>query len=345
MGVWNALWSVDKPVVGVSANPQGVLAAPVGTIAVRECDGTVYRKLGGGSTAYGWYIMAQPDGILPWTLEPRGNTTSTFVQGVAGPNITGNPNVVMFGAPVSSNGGAVAVTGRQRQWNSGQTTTALNNKALWVPTTIQGAPYQTISNPEGLASLQTYDWACDIMPAPKSSTGSTDVPLANCRIWIALLTQNTGLQASGGMGNSDSMAAAFVTSLGVAQPLHGIGWRFSPAAPDVNWQAITTNNNGAAYAQTATDSGVVVASTLYRLRMRFVLVAGVPTVLASVNDGTEIAITLNVGPGGLPGAGVKQAAQMVPYVAVENLSGVGGRASVALSTMTLWMGKGTDLTC
>ncbi len=341
MSQWGALWALDSPVKTTAVNPQGVLAAPVGTIAVRPCDGAMFMKRGGGSTAFGWYL-------LPSDTDPRCvNVSGQFAAGAqinAGynPNAlpwAGNTNINIVTRPALS--GSNAYFPNDRMWTSGFTSVALNNIGLWrtTGTVDAGFPYNCIGGAGlGLDEQMEWDFSIDICTTPRDNPAGSGTTLAEMRAWVALLSQNNVIQLSGGMGTSDLLYTAFPSSLVLGGSLYGAAFRFSTVAGDTQWAAVTANDNGVA-AQTVTPVGpVVLADSVYRLRLRFVVVAGVPTIFASVDDGTETTITANVGTRVSPAAKVNM--PLLPYVSIQNLNGGGLRKSLGWSRLCLTWGKG-----
>src|SRR5687767_8345384 len=130
MSVWNALWSADGAVKTISGtgSPQGSLAAPVGTFAVRPCDGAVYLKTGGGSTAYGWYLFNSPQWI---NWQPR------FMAAGNRLIVNGSSQTIDCGAATLINGflpqfsTAGSSFSPKRQYCGGYTTAVANNSFLY----------------------------------------------------------------------------------------------------------------------------------------------------------------------------------------------------------------------
>ncbi len=330
-----------------TVHPQGVQDAPggVGSLYINLTNGQRYRKLGGGTTAFGWYL--EPDPLNANYILIQGRFASGAQnQSTVSPNAlayAGNCNVNIPTRPAKT--GSATYFANDRLYTSGFTSTALNNIGLWKcsGTIDAGFPYSPVGGAAlGPTELMPWDFSIDVITTPRDSPAGVGTTLADMRAWIAILAQNgAGIQASGAMGNVDLIYTGFPTVMAVNGGLYGVAWRFSTAAGDTKWTLCTANDNGAVAAQTATPIGAnVAADTTYRLRARLNVVAGVPTVFASVDDGTETAITLNVGPGTTPA--VKTNIPIIPYMSIQNLNNALLRKSFGWARCSMFFAKGCE---
>jgi len=326
--------------VPVSANPQGVLAAPVGTLAVRACDGSVYVKTGGGSTAFGWYLLPGGDQYLNW----QANWVSAATQLTVNRNtqsIAVAPTTLINFLPTKSTAGNEFSP--RKSYVGGYTSGVGGNSFLYrLTNNTDSMPTQRIDS-SVLNDFQEFDWICDLVTTPRSSSvaGSTDLTTNAMRIWAGFVWGGTAVQAVGGTVSSDNIYTEWPSPFTATNGLFGAAFRFSSAIDGGLWQCVTGNAPGGVQAQTVTPMSAIAANTAYRLRMRFVLVSGVLTCLASINDGTEIAIVGNVGPGATPVPNQTQPFQ--PLVSVRQINAT--VKSLAVSQIGLWYGLGVGLSC
>jgi hypothetical protein len=271
---WEALWAVDGTAKATSGNPQGVLAAPVGTIAVRSCDGAIYVKRGGGSTAYGWYLLSS-DQFLNY--QPR------FIAG-SGQMLTNSngqslqcQGVTTIISQLASHSGAATEFSPKRMYLGGYTSGVAGNSFLYNPlTSVDGQPSQRIDSSVANDFCEFDAW-WDIGTTPRASslTGSTDLTTNAMRIWAGGAWGTNTRQQVGGTVSSDTLFTEWPTALAAVNGLFGFAFRWSSAVDGANWRFVTANAPGGVPAQTVTDMLVpIAANTLYRLRVRFVLIAG-----------------------------------------------------------------------
>lgn len=335
MSNFGALWDVAKPLFPATSNPQGTLALGVGSLAVSPC-GNVYVKRGGGSTAYGWYLLAPTDQQLQF--QPN------FVTGAAQLTVNRNtqslsvgPSTILNFLPTGS--GVVASASPKRSYVGGYTSgVALNSFLYRLTNNTDSMPTQRIDNTVAL-DFQEFDLWWDVLTTPRtnSAAASTDLTTNAMRIWAGFACGSTAVQAVGATASSDTLATEWPSALNITNNLFGGAFRFSSAV-EANWKYVTTNCVGGAYGQTATDMLVpVAANTLYRLRVRYVISGASLVALASVNDGTEIAITNNVGPTiSIPA----QAQVFQPLASVRQINGTVKSLAVAGVGMTYGVGVG-----
>lgn len=339
MSVWNSIWAADKTAVPTTGNPQAGLAAPVGTIAVDGC-GNVYIKRGGGSTAYGWYLFGsaqQLDWMPNWVSAAAQLTVNRNTQSIA----VGPTTIINF-LPTKS---TIATSfDPKRAYVGGYTSgVALNSFLYRLTNNTDSMPTQRIDQSVA-ADFQEFDWYCDLITTPRSSSvaASTDLTTGSMRIWAGGAWGTSSVQAVGGTVSSDTLYTEWPTALSATNGLFGFGFRWSSATDGANWKFVSANSPGGVAAQTVTDMLVpIAANTAYRLRVRFVLIAGVLTALASINDGTEIAITGNVGPGATPVPNQTQPFQ--PLVSLRTVNGT--VKSMCVAQISLAYGTGVPLNC
>lgn len=339
MSYFPALWSVPAgSAIPVAVNPQGVTAAPVGTIAVSPC-GNVYVKTGGGSTAFGWYLFGSKQ-FLSWMPNwVNGATQLTVNRNTQ--SIAVSPATIINFRPEQSAPG-VGKFSPKRSYVGGYTSAVAGNSFLYKLTNnTDSMPTQRIDT-SVLLDFQEFDWWIDLITTPRSSSVATSTDLAGTmRIWAGGAWGTTGVQLVGGTVSSDTLYTEWPTALTATNGLFAFAFRWSQATDGANWRFVSANSPAGVPAQTVTDMGVpIAANTAYRLRVRFVLVAGVLTALASINDGTEIAITANVGPGPTPA--INQVQPFQPLASIRNIAGVVLR-SMAVAEIGLNYGTGVSL--
>jgi hypothetical protein len=232
----------------------------------------------------------------------------------------------------------------KRQYVGGYTSAvALNSFLYRLTNNTDSMPTQRIDTSVAADFLE-FDFYCDLITTPRSSSasGSTDLATGSMRIWAGGAFGTTAVQAVGGTVSSDTLYTEWPTALTATNGLFAFAFRWSSATDGANWKFVSANSPGGVAAQTVTDMLVPIAiNTAYRLRVRFVLVAGVLTALASINDGTEIAITGNVGPGATPVPNQTQ-----PFQPLISLRTVNGTAkSMAVSQISMAYGTGVPLNC
>lgn len=339
MGAWPALWDVPKPLVPVTANPQGVTPAPVGTVAVDPC-GNLFVKRGGGSTAYGWYLIGSPQ-QLDWMP----NFVSAAAQLTVNRNtqsLSVGPSTIINFLPTKS--GSAASFSPKRSYVGGYTSGVGGNSFLYRYTNnTDSTPTQRIDQSVA-ADFQEFDYYADMITTPRSSSvaATTDLTTNAMRIWIGGAWGAQVVQAVGGTVSSDLLYTEWPTALTAVNGLFGFAFRWSSAIDGTTWKFVSANSPGGVAAQTVTDTGVTIsADTAYRLRVRFVLVAGVLNALVSINDGTEIAVTGNVGPGATPVPNQTQ-----PFQPLASLRQINATVkSMAIAQISLAYGSGVGLTC
>lgn len=338
MAFFPALWSVPQAkAIGVTVNPQGVTAAPVGTIAVSPC-GNVYIKKGGGVTAFGWYLFGSAQ-YLSWMPNWVNGATQLTVNRNTQSIAVGPTTIINMRPSKSSAGGQFDP---KRSYVGGYTSAvALNTFLYKLTNNTDSMPTQRI-DASVASDFQEFDWWIDLVTTPRSSSVATSTDLAGAmRIWAGGAWGTIGVQAVGGTVNSDTLYTEWPTALTATNGLFGFAFRWSQATDGANWRFVSANSPGGVAAQTVTDMLVPIAiNTAYRLRVRYVLVAGVLTALASINDGAEIAVTANVGPGATPAPNQTQPFQ--PLASIRNIAGVVLK-SMAVSEIGLNYGTGVSM--
>lgn len=283
-------------VLTVTGNPQGGVSAPPGTIAF---DGVCwYRKLYGGTTPYGWYRW--PDQFHSTTQ----HLESWVARGVTAANAfavfgIGAPNGLM--AIAGTAGLPASEPNDLHVFGVIRTAAANPSNALVRCGTIASANASVVS---GNSDEVEYDW--DLLTVVKTTAiipATVATTLADIRLWSgAIIGNNVEIAGVGSIADSDLIYTCMATQIGLAAGMYGVFFRFSTIAADAGWSVVTANDNGAVSAQTVTPIVAIAADTEYRLRLRYR--ASDQRIFASVNDGTEVEITANVGPG-TAGAGIR----------------------------------------
>jgi len=239
-----------------TTHPQGVQAAGLGSYYQNTANGRVYQKLGGGSTAYGWYDVMSAFGF------PLG-PSAALIQ--------------------PANGAANPATASGFGFLSSDVAGTLTGTNIASPTRsyVNGLPYlsSTTGAVDGNGSYFT------------TATGSNVRLLeTDCDTWCEYLTGGTVTLVrfwfgftSAVLGNTDTLGSAGNGSLML---------RYSTAASDPGWVGVS-QINGAGNQTVSSNLQAIAASTIFRLRIRFVR-TGTPTVYWSVNDGTEVSVTTNI---------------------------------------------------
>jgi hypothetical protein len=322
-------------------NPQGALAAPVGSVCVRLDPATndvvaIYEKLLGGTTARGWFLAPNAINGNAYHYSPRFNTVSTYAAGFGMPTvIAANPTTVIQGTVVASGG----ATKRNGQWTGGYTSAVANNVWLLSPSgVLTGVSMDCVgATGNAIADLMPWDCLIEVVTTPRTDSAATAATLATTRIFAGILFQNTTLQLSGGLGNTDLIYTEFASAMAVNAGSYGAMFRFSTGAGDAGWSAVTANDNGAAASQTVTPIAAIAVDTVYRLRLRYVRTGGVWQIRASVNESAETIITANVGPGSTPAASTRK--PLAFYVTCRNL----GAAVKSLCVGRIWFAQGSGV--
>lgn len=249
-----------------TGNPQGITSAGLGTFYIDTSNGYCYQKVGGSTTAYGWYLIRPGYGAGLGGPIP----VAFFVSGVRA--ATQSPFFNGLGYFMPSSGDTVdAFTG------SGITTNSFNYVSGKLFKTIAGAATSgtnTYINSNTTSQRQSLDDDIDIYITLRTGADVTDV-----RYWFGL-TANV-ITSSDSFGTGSNGALLF---------------RYSTAAGDGGWIGQSCISGAANHSETATIAAIA-ANTTYKLRLRFIR-SGTPTVYFSVNDGTEISLTTNIPPTG-----------------------------------------------
>lgn len=259
--------SITGATVGVGAfytgsgHPQGVVGAAIGAHYVDTATGYVYRKFGGGSTAYGWYPIMPISGQLgptPWFCGLSG------VQA-----IVGLPRTQGYG-----------------YWMNG-----IGDTGDQLGGSISGATAETYINNKRYHSMATAATSGQLATLNTNTTNPRKILDDDVDVWIDMMTDPsavTTVRYSFGL----SSAAITDTETPGSASNGSIMLRYSTAASDGGWVG-STQKNGAGNTTVSTTIASIAANTLYRLRVRFVR-SGTPTAYFSVNDSTEISITTNI---------------------------------------------------
>jgi hypothetical protein len=272
-----------------------------------------------------------------------------WVNGGANLNVNKNTQSIAAGPATIINfmptkSGSAASFSPKRSYMGGYTTGVAGNSFLYrLTNNTDSMPTQRIDQSVA-TDFQEFDWYCDVATTPRSSSVSaaTDLTTNAMRIWAGGAWGTTGVQAVGGTVSSDTLYTEWPTALTATNGLFAFAFRWSSAIDGTTWKFVSANSPGGVAAQTVTDTTVTIAGdTVYRLRVRYILVAGVLTAMVSVNDGTEIAVTGNVGPGATPAANQTQPFQ--PLVSVRQINAT--TKSLAIAQISLAYGTGVGVTC
>lgn len=251
-----------------SGHPQGSVSAPIGNIYLDLATGYKYNKVGGGSTAYGWYLerplagagLGGPQGYLAMH---SGIVASSSAMRLSG-----------FGYFQS------AVADSVEPFVANSVTTIANNYVSgklyrkFTSAATSGTNMHHFSGGSGVTARQSLDDDFDVW-----IDFLTDSDITSNAIWFGFSNSN--------LTNSDTFATGGQGGLLI---------RYSTSASDGGWIGQSAKNGGANHSETATIASIA-ASTAYRLRVRFVR-QGTPTVYFSVNDSTELSLTSNIPPTG-----------------------------------------------
>jgi hypothetical protein len=249
-----------------TGHPQGVLSAAHGNLYRDTNNGYLYRKVGGGSTAYGWYpepTVALSDGPVPFLALCSVATGSQIFNGASGHGaLWGTAGVSLFTANGASSASKTIISGKQ--FAVAQTAGSATNVC----------DIETLNS--GNAKLLDDDadiWGYIV-------TDGTAV--TNTRIWFGWTTASMTdtVAAPGYTGTTNRILIQYLSD------------------GNAVWEGACASSAGTTSRSLTASLGSVAANTRYKLRIRFVR-QGTPTVYFSVNDGTEIAIT----GGNIPAAG------------------------------------------
>ena len=322
--IWPARRYVDQ------RNPQGVLAAPVGSYCVRESDGAIFRKVAGGGTPFGWYLESSPNWPARFSWLARLGSGAINVQADNGPNCTltvgaggGFTNTNVVGSAPGS-----TAAPRDRIWTGGYTSAAINTGNVVAAASAVSGLVPSLRNADYPTQGPDWDLLWEVFTSPRSSSAATSTDLANIRLWVGLLSSNNVTVTPGALANSDELLTCFATSNPLNAGHFGVMFRFSTAAADAGWVVATGNDNGVARASTITPVGAIAINTAFRLRLRMIGL----TVFASIDDGVEVAITGNVGPGTVPA--LNSARYLAPVIACQSLAAAFKSFAFARMTMT-----------
>lgn len=255
-----ASWTTGvEPIYTGSGNPQGVVSAALGREYRNTANGYRYVKLGGGSTAYGWYLEPNPgrvDGPLPFYAELANNTTSNPAATSTG-----------FGAPFNSGAALFTLTGQ----SGGRTL-------------ISGKRFNFVSS--GNATINT------VGGITTESTNPSKFLDDDLDLWVYFQTDQTAVTtARYYFGFSISSFTDLIMAPTYGGATTEIAIRYCSDG-NGTWEGIT--NNGTTSRSITTTLGSVASNTVYRLRIRFIRQGGTPTVYFSVNDGTEVSTTTKI---------------------------------------------------
>lgn len=276
-------------------NPQSVVAAPLGATYLDEANGALYQKLAGQSTT-GWYLA-------PSVRNPRWHVWSALEDTGTASGLIGVPKGAGSWDPASFAACQQAINQPVgKHYSGGYAQNVIGNSLGWRLTSLQQSGPQIFKGAD-FATLTPYiDSFWDILTTPQPTGAAASTNLTNVRILIGFIGSGATITTNATLANSDDLRTAFAGSWGLGAGQFGVAVRFSTAAADPGFVLVTANDNGAATAQSVSSlisGGLLVANTVYRVRIRFdpVTNPAVPRVHASINDGPETVATVNVGPG------------------------------------------------
>lgn len=242
-----------------TGHPNGAVAAAVGYHYTDTNTGYEYIKLGGTSTAYGWYrvtLPGPPGGAGGWEMNPILSTIAAIGSATDFGALCRGISTQPLGTSGTVASSIFITIGTKRY--VGMTSSA-----------VSGTQGGVVTN--GAATYFNLDDDLDLWIDLATGTDVT-----NIRIWFGITTQ--------GLANTDTLASASTGG--------GLLFRFSTVAGDGGWVGYTAKGASGPTHVSATVAAIA-ASTAYRLRIRFVR-QGTPTVFFSVNDGTEVAMTADL---------------------------------------------------
>jgi hypothetical protein len=260
--VWSSVALGGGNIQAGAGTPQGAISAALGTVYEDTATGYLYIKLGGGSTAFGWYRVCPGGagnfaGMLTWSATPTPLAAANFTRATSYGFLAADATLsnTFSSAGVTS---TAFVTLNSKRYTVG--TEAATSGTVMSLTT--GAPTATLSMLD-----DDFDLVAELI---------TGTSVAAMRFWFGITSDSTF--------NTDTLASASTGG--------GILFRFSTVAGDGGFVGYTAAGGGGATHVSATVN-TIVASTAYKLRIRFVR-QGTPTAFFSVNDGTEVAMTANL---------------------------------------------------
>lgn len=253
------------PIFTGAGNPQGQTGVTAceqapGSLYIDTNNGYVYRKLGGGTTAYGWYLdlgfpFLLSSTVRPYILLPPHSST-TLTAALSGAQFLAADNCVNTNANNTAREYAAG-----QIWNYFDTSNVANANSYFTTTASQ---------------LRWWEYDFDFMFRIRTPSDVTSL-----RLWIGLTT--------GVITDNNSLAAGAKSAA---------MFRYSTPSTDGGWVGFAANA-AAAGSETVTGTvAAIAADTAYNLRIRLVR-AGTPTLYFSVNDGPEQSVTTNIPPTGV----------------------------------------------
>lgn len=280
-------------------NPQGAIAARLGSTCLNEVTNILYQKLGGGNTQFGWYVVPSPAQIptyMQWSARSGAPLTFNGMDSAIGAlgslnsgggipewNVTGGVRSI-FPAPIGvpTWTGFTSVTiGGYNWWRLGQT--ALSDMPGAGSPQLAGPPITP-------ANLIDFDCMVRIQTSVPVSQANPqpDNNLTGVRHWGLVVQNNTVLPASNEV-NSETLHTAMPNGQG-----QSLGIRWSTVTPDAGWigVACTTVPVQAVTAALAPAPVFTQGGQLWTLRIRRVMNGITGTAFFSVNDGAELSLPL-----------------------------------------------------
>ena len=247
-----------------SGHPQRILSAPIGNVYQDTATGYLYRKVGGGSTAYGWYpwlTSGLTEGPVEWRATQSDNTSNN-----------------VFGASIQH--GPLALH------------PALGTEHFTQ--TVSGSATKQMIGGKQFASGATSGTAASIALLNSASANQAKLIDDDVDLWATVNTDPTAVTATRiWFGWCNAAMTDTISAPAYTGALQAMLIRYLSDGNGV-WEGFTSaGGSGAGTRNNTTTLGTPAAATTYKLRIRFVR-SGTPTVYFSVNDGTEVSLTSTI---------------------------------------------------
>lgn len=335
------------------ANPQGLIAAPVGTqyvqlgqpnptgvvAAIDRQRIRIFDKVGGGHSNTGWIPRPLPNDLT--TITRGGFPAHSTFQGINGGNWVEETFTASEGLVANT-----PVSGLFRPWYGLYSPAAAGSSLLrWQ---LTGAPVvQRLDSVQTATNLHLdWDLIVPIFYGPQNLSTDAVPTFANTTIWIAALFAEA-VQTAAAMVTNAALYTAFPTALPVNLGNRGVAIRFNTIGGDTGFVPVVANDSGGAPSQTVgtnlvgpTGSSSVGVQTEYELRIRMARgLGGVGNQIFgfSVNHGPEQ--TIGLAPSQAPG-GASYKPLMVYIVLQQNAATA---KSIAVGPVQFTAGIGLNL--
>jgi hypothetical protein len=283
-------------------NPQGAIAARLGSTCLNEVNNILYVKSGGGNTQFGWYPVPMPSQMstymqwgarsgAPLTMSMFGSAIGALGSvnsggGIPEWNVTGGVRSILAlagGVPMWTGFTSVTIGG-YNWWRLGQT--ALSDLPGAASPQLAGPPVTP-------ANFVDFDCMVRILTSVpvNQANAQPDNNLTGVRHWGLVVQNNTVIPASNEV-NSETLHTAFPNGQG-----ESMGIRWSTVTPDAGWRGAVCST---VPTQTLTPGTLAAAPVftqggqLWTLRIRRVTNGATSgLVFFSVNDGTEQSLPIS----------------------------------------------------